>query len=72
MHHIREQGNGKCPACRADYSEAEFRQIREVDALARGDADGARAEGWLRDRAVSEDRKRAAMLAEVAAREAET
>lgn len=67
LHHIRQQLNGKCPACRTPYSEENFVVIDKVDPEAaarelreRAEAKKAREK---RDRAAAAERERAAAAA---------
>merc|ERR1719456_322898 len=58
VHHIREQMNGKCPACRADYKEENFRhdpaRAEEVKA-AKAKAEQARKEAERRAKKEEKD-----------------
>lgn len=66
LHHIREQLNGKCPACRTPYSEKNF-VIDKVDPEAAAREVRERAEAKKarekRDRAAAAERERAAAAA---------
>ncbi|GAB0494261.1 hypothetical protein MMPV_005552 [Pyropia vietnamensis] len=66
LHHIREQLNGKCPACRTPYSEKNF-VIDKVDPEAAAREVRERAEAKKarekRDRAAAVERERAAAAA---------
>lgn len=66
LHHIREQLNGKCPACRTPYSEKNF-VIDKVDPEAAAREVRERAEAKKarekRDRAAAAERDRAAAAA---------
>eukprot|EP00168_Porphyra_purpurea_P014343 TRINITY_DN409_c1_g1_i1.p1 TRINITY_DN409_c1_g1~~TRINITY_DN409_c1_g1_i1.p1 ORF type:complete len:1121 (+),score=137.36 TRINITY_DN409_c1_g1_i1:519-3881(+) len=66
LHHIREQLNGKCPACRTPYSEKNF-VIDKVDPEAAAREVRERAEAKKarekRDRAAAVERDRAAAAA---------
>jgi len=66
LHHIREQLNGKCPACRTPYEENKF-VIEEVDpeeaARAIRERAEARREREKRERMEKQERERAAAAA---------